>query len=233
MAAAQQSLGGEGGDAGSTAWVPNLYYAAPIDAQWSWGIGFTAPWGLVTEYEDGWMGRFQAIRSSIETMNVNPGVSWKPASHLALGFGLNYQRIEAEFTNQVNYLAALLGAAAVAGIAPGSPTYLAIAGATPGLESGARIEGDDDAWGWNAGLLWDIGTQHRLGVHYRSSVKYSVQGQARFTNPTPSVPAPPAPTVAALATAVNNTVLFDTGVTSEVEIPPVFNISLFSHLSPQ
>jgi long-chain fatty acid transport protein len=235
VAAAQQSLGGEGGDAGSTAWVPNLYYAAPINAQWSWGVGFTAPWGLVTEYEDGWMGRFQAIRSSIETMNVNPGVSWKPASNFALGFGLNYQRIEAEFTNQVNYSAALLAACAIPafGCPPGSPTYLAIAGATPGLESGVRIEGDDDAWGWNAGLLWDISPQHRVGLHYRSSIKYTVEGHARFTNPTPSVPAPLAPTVAALAAAVNTNKLYDTGVTSEVEMPPIVNISLFSNINPQ
>ena len=233
LAAAQQSLGGEGGDAGGANWVPNLYYAAPVNAQWSWGVGFTAPWGLVTEYDNGWMGRFQAIRSSIETMNVNPGVSWKPASNFALGFGLNYQRIEAEFTNQVNYSAALLSAAATAGITPGSPTYMAIAQTTPGLESGARIEGDDDAWGWNAGLLWDISPQHRLGLHYRSSIKYDVEGNARFTNPTPSVPPALAPTVAALAAAVNANRLYDSGVTSEVEMPPIFNISLFSNIDPQ
>ena len=197
VAAAQQTLGGEGGDAGGTNWVPNLYYAAPINAQWSWGVGFTAPWGLVTEYENGWMGRFQAIRSSIETMNVNPGVSWKPASNFALGFGLNYQRIEAEFTNQVNYSAALLGAAAANGILPARPTYNAIAAATPRLESSARIEGDDDAWGWNAGLLWNISPEHRVGLHYRSSIKYDVDGNVQFVHPTATA-APPA-----LAAGVN------------------------------
>ena len=233
VAAALQTLGGEGGDAGGVNWVPNLYYATPLNAQWSAGIGITAPWGLVTEYDNGWMGRFQAIRSSIETMNVNPGVSWKPASNLALGFGLNYQRIDAEFTNQVNYSAALLGAAEMAGITPGSPTYNAIATATPGLESGARIEGDDAAWGWNAGLLWDISPQHRMGVHYRSSIKYTVEGGAHFSNPTPTVPPALAPTVAALAAAVNANRLYDTGVTSEVEMPPIVNISLFSNINPQ
>jgi len=226
VAAAQQSLGGEGGDAGGTAWVPNLYYAAPVNAQWSWGVGFTAPWGLVTEYEDGWMGRFQAIRSSIETMNVNPGVSWKPASNFALGFGLNYQRIEAEFTNQLNYSVALLGAAAANGILPGTPAYNAIAAATPRLESSVRIEGDDAAWGWNAGLLWDISPQHRLGLHYRSSIKYDIAGNVQFVHPTATA-APPA-----LAAGVN-AALYSGGLTSAVEIPPVVNLSLFSAINNQ
>jgi long-chain fatty acid transport protein len=225
VAAAQQSLGHEGGDAGGANWVPNLYYAAPINAQWSAGIGITAPWGLVTEYDNGWMGRFQAIRSSIETINVNPGVSWKPASNFALGFGLNYQRIDAEFTNQVNYSAALLKAAS-AFYPPGSPTYNAIAAATPGLESSASIKGDDDAWGWNAGLLWNISPDHRVGLHYRSNVKYDVTARATFVHPTATA-APPA-----LAAGVN-AALYDGGVTSKVEIPPIVNLSFFSTLNPQ
>ena len=202
VAAAQQSLGGEGGDAGGMNYVPNLYYATPLNAQWSAGIGLTAPWGLVTEYDDGWMGRFQAIRSSIETVNINPGVSWKPASNFALGFGLNYQRIDAEFTNQVNYSAYLLKAAS-AFYPPGSPTYNAIAAATPGLESSAKIKGDDDAWGWNAGLLWSISPDHRLGLHYRSSIKYDIAGSAQFVHPTPTVPPPLAGLVGQLAAGVN------------------------------
>ena len=226
VAAAQQTLGGEGGDAGGTNWVPNLYYAAPLNAQWSAGIGVTAPWGLVTEYEDGWMGRFQAIRSSIETINVNPGVSWKPAGNFALGFGLNYQRINAEFTNQVNYSAALLSAAAANGIAPGSPTFNAIAAATPRLESAARIEGDDDAWGWNAGLLWTVNPSHRVGLHYRSSIKYHVDGDVRFVHPS-AVAAPPA-----LVAGVN-AALYDGKLSSEVEMPPIVNLSLFSTINSQ
>jgi len=233
VAASQQALGGNGGDAGSLAPVPNLYLAAPINSQWSAGIGVTAPWGLVTEYDDGWVGRFQGIRSSIATLNVNPGVSWKPARSFALGLGLNFQRMLAEFTNQVNYSAALLNAAAVSGIAPGSATFNAIAQATPGLESSVRIKGSDNAWGWNAGVLWDISPDHRVGLHYRSSVKYDISGSAQFTNPVPSAPPALAGTVAALAAAVNAGALYNSGVTSEVEIPPIVNLSFFSALGSQ
>jgi long-chain fatty acid transport protein len=228
VAAAQQTLGHEGGDAGGTNWVPNLYIAAPINAEWAAGIGITAPWGLVSEYDAGWMGRFQASKSSIETININPGVSWKLAPTFALGLGLNYQRMEAEFTNQVNYSAALLSAAAGAGIAPGSPTYNAIAAATPGLESSARIKGSDYAWGWNAGLLWTISPEQRVGVQYRSSLKYDISGDVQFVHPTIAA-APPL----SLLTAGVNAALYNGSLTSKVEIPPIVNVSAFSAISPQ
>ena len=226
-------LGGNGGDAGGLNVVPNLYLVTPIDSQWSVGLGVSAPWGLVTEYEDGWIGRFQAIKSSIKTINVNPALSWKAAPNLALGFGLNFQRIEAEFTNQVNYSAALLGAAVrpPASIAPGSPTFNAIAQSTAGLESSARIEGSDNGFGWNAGVLFDLDDKSRVGAQYRSSIKYTINGDATFSNPTPVVPPALAPVVGALSAGINSTLLFNTGVSSEVKIPAIFNLSYFATLN--
>lgn len=39
VAASQQALGGNGGDAGSLAVVPNLYLASPLGSDWSLGFG--------------------------------------------------------------------------------------------------------------------------------------------------------------------------------------------------
>ena len=41
-------------------------------------------------------------------------------------------------------------------------------GHAPGLESKAKVEGDDSAWGWNIGFLWDATPQTRIGAQYRS-----------------------------------------------------------------
>jgi long-chain fatty acid transport protein len=221
LAAANQPLGGNGGDAGGVNPVPNFYIVGPIDNAISVGLGVTAPWGLVTEYESGWAGRFQAIKSSIKTINVNPGVSWKVGNGVSLGLGLSYQHISAEFTNQVNYSGALLSAAEKGGIAPGP-----IAAATPGLESGARITGSDDSWGWNTGVLWQFDDRNRAGIHYRSRVSYKIGGDAAFSNPTLSAP----PTVAALSAAVNTRVLYGSPVTADVELPAIFNLSYFSKI---
>ncbi|MFO1217175.1 MAG: outer membrane protein transport protein [Burkholderiaceae bacterium] len=227
-AAAQQSLGNDGGDAGGLNVVPNIYVVMPLGRQWALGLGINAPWGLVTDYDSGWIGRFQADKSDIKTVNINPAASLRVTDALALGFGLNVQRIDATFTNQVNYSAALLQAAAGNGITPGSATYNAIAAATPGLESSAHIKGSDWGYGWNIGALWDLGPNRRVGVHYRSAISYTVSGDVSFTNPTPSVGGALGPTVAALAAGVNGSALFDSGVTAKVKLPPIANLSYFA-----
>jgi long-chain fatty acid transport protein len=102
LAAFGQPLGGTGGDAGSVNVVPNLYVAVPIRPQWSVGIGINAPFGLVTEYDDSWLGRFQGVKSDIKTINVNPAVSWRVADNFAVGVGINWQRVDAEFTKAAN-----------------------------------------------------------------------------------------------------------------------------------
>jgi long-chain fatty acid transport protein len=230
QAALGQALGGDGGDAGGLAAVPNLYLARKLDSTWTLGLGLNSPWGLVTEYDDGWAGRFQAIKSSIKTMNVNPGVSVKVSDRMALGLGLNAQHIAAEFTNQVNYAGALLGAAALNGIAPGTPAFNAIAAATAGLESRARIKGSDLGTGWNIGALWEPDDKSRFGAQYRSGVSYRIDGNATFANP--AVPAAP-PVVGVLANGVNTAVLFDTRITSRVKMPAIVNLSYFATVNDQ
>ena len=42
--------------AGSLNLVSNLYLTYPVDPRWSIGLGVNAPFGLVTEYENGWIG---------------------------------------------------------------------------------------------------------------------------------------------------------------------------------
>ena len=95
-AVAQPSLGGEGGDADSMNVVPNLYVVAPLGPQWSVGLELNSPFGLVTEYDAGWIGRFQALKSSIKTIHVNPGVAWRPMQRVGIRFVLNYQCIASE-----------------------------------------------------------------------------------------------------------------------------------------
>lgn len=38
--------------------IPFGYYAAPIDDQWSWGIGVYAPFGATSDYDADWAGRY-------------------------------------------------------------------------------------------------------------------------------------------------------------------------------
>jgi long-chain fatty acid transport protein len=228
-----QPLGGSGGDAGSLNVVPNLYVVAPINRSVSVGVGINAPFGLVTEYDDDWLGRFQAIKSDIKTINVNPSVSWRVNDTFAVGVGIDWQRVDAELTNRINYSAALVQAAGQAVDRQLIPAALVpqIAQLTPGLSSRAKVEGDDNAWGWNIGFLWDVTPQTRVGAQYRSSIDYDVSGNVSFDHPAlPTLPAPIAPVVGLLAGNVNGA-LANGGVHASVKLPDIANVSVFHRLN--
>ena len=232
--AVYQSLGGTGGDAGGCAGVPNLYLGVPVTDKWSFGLGINAPFGLKTEYDSDWLGRFQAIKSSVETINVNPVLSWEPTKNLTVGAGFSWQQLKAELTKDANYAAAFaqgVGGLVAAGTIPASaaPTLV---GSAAGLQSFAKITGDDGSWGWNVGVLWQATPQTRIGASYRSPIKYDVSGNVSFTNPTAVGPLPPtlAPVGVALVTGVNAQ-LADGGVKLSIKMPESANVSIYSEVN--
>ena len=239
QAAANQPLGHEGGDAGGNNFIPNAYLSVPINPQWTFGLGVNAPFGLVTEYGDGWLGRYQALKSDIETINVNPAISWRVAPNFAIGAGANWQRIKATLTNNVNYSGAIALAAQQLAAAGQLPPALIqpIILATPGLDSKASADADDDTWGWNIGVAWDVTPQFRLGAGYRSEMKYHLSGNIDFSNPTPAPPpGTPAPVVGAIgliSAGLNATRLYSRGISADVTVPQIVNVSMRWQVDPK
>jgi len=179
---AQRPLGGTGGDAGGLAAVPNAYFAMDLVPNLKFGVGVSVPFGLKTEYDSDWMGRFQAIKSEISTININPSISYRLDEKMSFGFGLSYQRIDAELTNAINYVAATFG-----GVLAGGGTLAqaqAAANAIPaGNEEGTVVvKGSDTGLGYNAGAMFQLAPETRLGVSYRSPIKYKVTGTVTFSN---------------------------------------------------
>src|SRR6202163_1394481 len=174
LPAAFQTLGGNGGDAGSCAVIPALYLASPINNQWSVGIGVNVPFGLKTEYDSDWIGRFQAVKSKIETININPAVSFKVSDMVSIGGGANYQHIKAELTSRANYAGAIGQAGQVAADEGQIPATRIppIPAAYAGPQSAAKIPGNAGSCCWNIGVLVNVDPHTRLGASYRSKIKY-------------------------------------------------------------
>ena len=234
LPAFQQPLGGNGGDAGRTVVVPDFYLVTPINKQWAFGLGVNVPFGLETKYDGGWLGRYQAIDTKVQTVNINPALSYTWGG-LSVGAGANWQHIKATFTQAVNYSAGLaqaVAAGAMAGLIPPAavPPFLAT---TSGLDAGANINGSDSAWGWNIGAEYNIGgadSRSRIGAQYRSALKYDVQANANFSIPSaPTLPPTLAPIYAAVAPLVNAQ-LANSAVHSNIKLPATVNVSFFHTL---
>ncbi len=145
-------LGGDGGDAGDLAFVPNFYYKRDLTDSLKFGLGLNAPFGLKTEYDKDWLGRFQGIKSEVKTININPAIAFKVNDQLSLGFGVSAMWIEAELTSAVN-----LGAA----------------------ESTSKVKGDDWGFGFNLGAIYQATADTRFGIAYRSKVEQHLKGDSK------------------------------------------------------
>ena len=207
-------LGGNGGDAGGWAFVPNAYLSWQLSPQWFVGVGLNAPFGLKTEYDSNWVGRFHGIESEIKTINVNPSIAFKLNDAVSLGAGVSWQRAEATLTRATNYSAAA-SLALGAGTLPLSAAAAAVA-VTP-TEGLVKLEGDDDSWGWNVGALFNVFQGTRIGVSYRSSIKQKLGGSVEFVN-RPAV-------LAALQP--------DGPIAADLKLPASASWSIFHPLNPQ
>lgn len=220
-----QPLGNTGGDAGEWNFVPAAYFATPIGERLALGLGVTVPFGLKLEYQDGWIGRFQSLNNEIETVNVNPTLAWRVTDRISVGIGANYQRIDAELTNAVNYSAVIVQGVSrlvALGQLPG-PVGAQVINTNPGLEGHARVRGDDEAWGYNIGLLFDLTDSTQLGLSYRSKMDYSVRGTITFT--APAVTNPVAAGIVSAASVVDGPL--STGPASvDLELPDMALLSL-------
>ncbi|MEO8331829.1 MAG: outer membrane protein transport protein [Gallionella sp.] len=224
-AALQTTNNGNGGDAGSWALVPNAYFAMELSPQTRVGLGINAPFGLQTEYDADWIGRFQAMKSKLQTINLNPAVSYDVNETVSFGAGLNYQRITGDLTSAVNYAAAAFGA--VGGGATGVAVANAVIAAGEG-EGVSTISGNDSAWGYNLGLLFKLSPQTRVGLAYRSTVKYTLSGTVGFSANRPSAATMTPVVGGATATAVAAGIAAataDGGVTLPITMPDSFSVS--------
>lgn len=156
---------GTGGDAGGWAAVPNGYLSWALNKDLYVGIGFGVPFGLKTEYDNPWVGAAQSTSFEVKTYNVNPSIAYRVNDKVSLGFGVDWQHVDATYKRQVG-TSALPGIPAA--VVAGSPLKLTL---------------DDDAWGWNAGALFTISPATKVGVSYRSAIQYHTTGKIEVTGP--------------------------------------------------
>ncbi len=197
----------EGGDAGALAFVPNVYYTHDVTSELKFGFGINAPFGLSTEYEENWIGRYHAIESHMQSVNINPSLAYKVSEQLSLGAGINLQYLSVELTNAIDQPTLCYGLAAQI------PLLEACKGLPTSNDGQAKVSGTSWGWGANLGLLYRITEDTRIGAAWRSSIKHELEGDAEFDN---------------IHSALRTAGFFvNTDASAEVELPATFSLSGF------
>lgn len=224
--------GNGGGDAGTTMPIPAFFFATQLGEKWHVGAAFTVPFGFQTEYNNNWIGRYNAIKSKFESLDGTLSVSYDVSDNFAIGVSGIAQKTSAELTSAVNYNMVGLGLVnqAVAGgaISPamgqalGQQVGLAI---PPGSDGIARIKGDDWAYGYQIGMLWRITSNDKFALDYRSKISHRLEGTANFTVPSNVQAVLSNPTVAALLAGAGGVPFTHTDGTAPFTTPAVATAS--------
>lgn len=205
-------MGNDGGDAGVTALVPNFYMTHRIDERLTFGFGSNAPFGLSTDYKEGWVGRYHGLLSEMLTVNLNPSLSYQVDDTLSVGVGVSAQYVEAKLTNAIDWGTLCFGVS--------DPNTCGLLGLAPQQNDGrAKIEGDDWSLGFNAGLLWQAAPNTRVGVAYRSKIDHELDGEAEFRTPA---------NAALIAAAAG---IVDADAHAKVTMPASFSVSAHHQLN--
>ncbi|MDD2885814.1 MAG: outer membrane protein transport protein [Dechloromonas sp.] len=148
-------IGDNGGDGGGVSLVPAGYYSYSISPAWRVGLGVSVTYGSETEYDPNFAGRFSGRYTSIHQINLNPSVAYRVNDQVSIGGGLNFAKSDIEFRQSTPFVGAPLGV----------------------------LKGDDTAWGYNLGAMFQLSPQTRLGLAYRSKMKFDLEGSQQVGAP--------------------------------------------------
>lgn len=131
--------------------VPAAYATAQVSDRLWLGLGVSSPFGLISDYDDDFFGRYDSLRSAVMSINVAPSAAFKLNDTVSIGGGVDVQYIDVELTS------------ALPNLSPLDP------------DGKLDVKGDDISVGWNAGATFTF-EPVRLGVHYRSQMKHNLDG---------------------------------------------------------
>ncbi len=200
------------GDAVDNALVPALYGMYDLSETLKLGLSVNTPFGLVTDYDDRWVGRYHALKSDLRTIAVQPSIAWKANDWLSIGGGPVFQHAEAELTKAVDtgsVLAGVTGNAALAG--------------NPNFDTKSKVTGSDLAVGYTLGVMLQPLETTRVGLSYRSRITHELDGDVEFSNVPAAVAANPL-----LAASFANS-----GGSAKLTLPDTASIGVYHEFSPQ
>lgn len=150
-------LAGNDVEEASNHFPSTLYLTHQFSPKLSVGLGVFSPFGLGTEWEENWEGRYIATSSDLKTFNINPVLCWQVRPGFYVAGGVDILLLDATLEKHLNL--------------------------APLPDGKQKFRGDGEGVGYNLGLLLDLGKSFTFGAHYRSEVEIDMDGDAKFTLP--------------------------------------------------
>lgn len=185
---ARPLTGGNGGDAGGVTPVPAMSFILPLSDQFEYltlGAMVSAPFGLKTDYDADWVGRYHALKSDVKLVDLTLAASLELSDRFSVGLGLVYERADVTLSNAIDFGSAICRINLAACITPNPVT----APYGPQKNDGmVKIHGTNNGLGWIAGANWRPTDNLSFGYSHRSEIDHELEGTGDFTVPANVVP---------------------------------------------
>lgn len=142
----------------ASSWFPpHFYYVRQFKENQWFGLGLFTRFGLGTEFDPNWFGRYNSYKAEIMSVSLNPSWAWKVNEKLSVGLGLEAMYFGIDLKKKL-------------------PNQKAPNPFGPGVALDSELEGDSFGWGWNLGFLYKASDMLKFGLTYRSQVDQKVEG---------------------------------------------------------
>lgn len=152
--------GGDGGDAGGPAPIIGGFYVHSLSDKWKLGANLITITGAVLDYDDDWTGRYLNTEVTLLTVTFFPSIAYRVNKWLSLGGGPQIMYADLEMK-------------AMAPLPFGSGEV--------------KIDGNDVAFGFGLGALFEVSERTRFGLVYQSEIEPEFDGDVSIDPPGISV----------------------------------------------
>ncbi|MBV8899865.1 MAG: outer membrane protein transport protein [Verrucomicrobia bacterium] len=248
----ERITGIDSGDSGKDKFLPNFYLSQPVFrsptyGDLSIGFGVSAPFGLETNYDPTWVGRYIALRSKLTVLDLQPSIAYRFLDRISVGANLDVQYASARLTRAVDFgeigggfLNENFFPMVPAGIRGAVERAYAGAGFVPqGRDGVSELSASDWDLGFTVGGIFEYlkGDENpffqdgRIGISYRSGITHDLHGSAEFRG-VPALTAPGSP-VQFPAPAALQEIFHNQSVSARLDLPDVYHFSVYQRFLHQ
>lgn len=168
----------EGGSASARnvvpgAFVPNLYFVAPVNDKFALGAGMNVNFGLKSEYDDSYDAGIFGGKTDLSAINLNLSGAYRVTEGLSLGLGVNAVYAKAQVERNAGIIADSVKDNQVkTALTVQQEPLKFLDKYLPSKDTSVVSLQDRAAWGfgWNAGVMYQFNEANRIGLAYHSKV---------------------------------------------------------------
>ncbi|HHV6834840.1 TPA: outer membrane protein transport protein [Haemophilus influenzae] len=155
------------------AFVPNLYFVAPVNDKFALGAGMNVNFGLKSEYDDSYDAGIFGGKTDLSAINLNLSGAYRVTEGLSLGLGVNAVYAKAQVERNAGIIVDSVKVQQVKNaLSVLAPPLKDLDKNLPSKDTSVVSLQDRAAWGfgWNAGVMYQFNEGNRIGLAYHSKV---------------------------------------------------------------